>query len=224
MHFRDLVAGALVDWLSGKGVDMPHQKVFTIGHSAHDVDYFIGLLKKHEVNCLIDVRSQPYSRIAPQFNKDRLSSDLKNHGILYAHFEKEFGARHTEPSLLDVDNKVDFDKVRASVAFNQGIQRLRQALDLGYTIALMCSEANPLDCHRFSMISYQLRKVVEMSHILRNGNLKDNGNLEKELLDKYNKKLDPLFDTEEQQIEKAYRLRGKDIAFSVQLDEEKHRL
>lgn len=198
---------------------MPNQKVFTIGHSAHHVDYFIGILKKHEVNCLIDVRSQPYSRIAPQFNKDRLSSDIKNHGILYALFDKEFGARHTKPSLLDADNRVDFDKVRASDEFKHGIQRLRKAIDLGDTIALMCSEANPFDCHRFSMISYQLRKVVKVSHILRDGNLKENANLERELLDKYNKKLDPLFDTEDQQIEKAYRLRGKDIAFSVQLDE-----
>lgn len=201
---------------------MPNQRVFTIGHSTHDIGKFIELLNKYKVNCLIDVRSQPYSRIAPQFNKDRLNSDLKGHEILYAHFEKEFGARHTKPSLLDADNKVDFDKVRTSAEFKQGIRRLKKALDLGNTIALMCSEANPFDCHRFSMISYQLRKEVEVSHILRDGNLKENGNLEKELLDKYNKKWDPLFVTEEQQIEKAYRLRGKDIAFSVEHDEEKH--
>ena len=213
---------------------MRNQTVFTIGHSTHDIDDFIGLLKKHKVNCLIDVRSQPYSRIAPQFNKDRLSSDLKSHEILYAHFEKEFGARHTKPSLLDEDNKVDFDKVRESAEFQQGIQRLRKALDLDYTIALMCSEAEPFDCHRFSMISYQLiRENLEVSHILREGNLKENSALEKQLLKKYNKKLPQNtpqqqipFDmkdtksevTREEQIELAYRLRGKDIAFSLRDD------
>ena len=204
---------------------MPNQRVFTIGHSAHDIDYFIGLLKKHEVNCLIDVRSQPYSRFVDQFNKDRLSSDLKSHKILYKHFKKEFGAKRTNPSLLDTDNKVDFDEVRKSAEFKQGIQRLKKALDLGYTVALMCSEANPFDCHRFSMISYQLSKEVEVRHILKDGNLKENSDLEKELLEKYNKKLpqNTLFETvtEEQQIEKAYRLRGKDIAFSIEHDEEK---
>lgn len=195
---------------------MPSQKVFTIGHSTHDIDDFIELLKKHEVNCLIDVRSQPYSRIAPQFNKEKLISDLKSYKILYAHFEKEFGARHTSHALLDADNKVDFDKVRGSAEFQQGVERLKKALDLGYTIALMCSEANPFDCHRFSMISYQLiRENLEVSHILREGNLKENSDLEKELLEKYKKNLDPLFDTEEQQIEKAYQLRGKDVAFSL---------
>ena len=195
---------------------MPNRKVFTIGHSTHDIDDFIGLLKKHKVDCLIDVRSQPYSRIAPQFNKDRLSSELKSHKILYAHFEEEFGARHTKSSLLDKNNKVDFDKVRASLEFKQGIQRLRKALDLEYTIVLMCSEANPFDCHRFSMISYQLREEVEVCHILKDGNLKENRDLERELLGKYNKKLpqNTLFETvtEGQQIEEAYRLRGKDIA------------
>lgn len=199
---------------------MPNQRVFTIGHSTHNIDDFVGLLKMHKINCLIDVRSQPYSRIAPQFNKDRLGANLKNHKILYAHFEKEFGARHTKSSLLDEDNKVDFDKVRASGNFKEGIQRLKKALDLGYIIVLMCSEAEPFDCHRFSMVSYQLRKEVEVSHILRDGSLKENSDLEKELLGQYNKKLNPLFDTEEQQIEKAYRLRGKDIAFSLRDDRE----
>ena len=214
---------------------MPNQKVFTIGHSTHDIDYFIGLLKKYKVDCIIDVRSQPYSRIAPRFNKDSLSSDLKIRKILYTHFEKEFGARHTKSSLLDTDNKVDFDKVRESADFKQGVQRLRKALNLGYTIALMCSEAEPFDCHRFSMISYQLRNEVEVCHILKDGNLKENTELENELLDKYHKELpntlqqEIQFDakdikpevTGEERIKLAYRLRGKDIAFSLRDDGEK---
>ena len=212
---------------------MPNQTVFTIGHSTHDIGRFIGLLNKHEVDCLIDVRSQPYSRFVPQFNKDELRSKLESEKIKYLHFEKEFGARHTKPSLLDVDNKVDFGKVRETAEFKQGIQRLRNGLDKGYTIALMCSEADPFDCHRFSMISYQLAKEeVCVSHILKNGNLKENSDLEKQLLEKYNKKLPQnesqqkmsFSDTEdtkseevtrEKQIEHAYQLRGKDIAFSL---------
>jgi uncharacterized protein (DUF488 family) len=147
---------------------MPDKIVFTVGHSTHDIKHFIELLNKYGVNCLIDVRSSPYSRIAPQFNKDMLSSALKSNEILYVHFEKEFGARHTKPSLLDEDGKVDFDKVRESAEFKQGVQRLEKALKLGYTVALMCSEANPVDCHRFSMISCQLvREGLQVHHILQ---------------------------------------------------------
>lgn len=200
---------------------MLNQIVFTIGHSTHNIDDFIGLLKKFKINCLVDVRSQPYSKFAPQFNKDAIISKLTSEQILYIYFGKELGARHTERSLLDESSKkVDFDKVRKSANFQQGIQRLKKTLDFGYTIVLMCSEAEPFDCHRFSMISYQLREEVEVNHILKDGNLKENGALEKQLLEKYNKKLCPLFDTEEEQIEKAYRFRGKDIAFSSKDDSE----
>jgi uncharacterized protein (DUF488 family) len=199
---------------------MPDKIVFTVGHSTHDIKHFIELLNKYGVNCLIDVRSSPYSRIAPQFNKDMLSSALKSNEVLYVHFEKEFGARHTKPSLLDEDGKVDFDKVRESAEFKQGVQRLEKALELGYTVALMCSEANPFDCHRFSMISYQLVKEgLQVHHILQDGKLMDNNELEEWLLKKYYRKLpqSTLFETvtREMQIEAAYRLRGKDIAFSA---------
>lgn len=198
---------------------MLNQRVFTIGHSKHEIGYFIELLREYNVDCLIDVRSSPYSRIAPQFNKNVLNSTLKDNNILYAHFESEFGARHTKPSLLDEDGRVDFDKVRESAEFKQGIQRLRKGLGLEYTIALMCAEANPFDCHRFSMISYQLvREGMHVRHILKDGNLVENSELEESLLEKYNKKLpqNTLFETvtRDERIEIAYRLRGKDIAFS----------
>src|SRR5262245_44368779 len=103
---------------------MTDPTVFTIGHSTHEIEAFIGLLNKYGITCLIDVRSAPYSRIAPQFNKEALATALKNRSILYTHFEKEFGARYTKPSLLDEEGKVDFAKVRASDEFKQGIQRL----------------------------------------------------------------------------------------------------
>lgn len=194
--------------------------IFTIGHSTHNIAHFIALLTQHHVDCVIDVRSTPYSRIAPQFNQDPLSLILKNNEILYVHFEKEFGARHTRPSLLDEDGKVDFDKVRESAEFKDGVQRLEKALELGYTVALMCSEADPFDCHRFSMISYQLVKEgLQVCHILQDGGLVDNNELEKLLLQKYHRKIpqSTLFEsvTREMQIEAAYRLRGKDVAFSA---------
>ena len=194
--------------------------VFTIGHSTHEINAFLGLLSRYGINCLIDVRSAPYSRIAPQFNKEALSSTLKEAGILYTHFEKEFGARHTRPSLLDEEGKVDFDKVRASAEFQQGVQRLQKALDLGYKVALMCSEGNPFDCHRFSMITYQLVKEgLQVQHILAEGEAVDNSVLEAQLLQKYQKKLPQttLFETvtPEMQLEVAYRLRSKDVAYSA---------
>lgn len=111
---------------------MAERIIYTIGHSNHPIEQFHDLLAIHNINCVIDVRSTPFSRIAPQYNKSTLSSRLKTVKILYAHFGSEFGARHTDINLLDNDGKVDFEKVRKTEQFNQGMQRLHSGLDMGY--------------------------------------------------------------------------------------------
>jgi len=195
--------------------------LFTIGHSRHEIDYFTSLLKKHNINCLIDVRSHPYSRIAPQFNKESLANSLKANNIIYLHFEKEFGARQTSKSLIDLENKVDYSRVRETEEFKEGVKRVYDGLEKGYNIALMCSEANPFDCHRFVMIAYYfVREGVNVNHILKDGVIVDNNELEKELLKKYSKVLpsNDLFTnnvTDKLRMELAYRLRNRDIAFTA---------
>ncbi len=194
--------------------------IYTVGHSTHQLDYFLELLKEHNINCLIDVRSLPASSYNPQYNQEPLSNFLKNNGITYLHFSEEFGARHTDPDLLDNEGKVDFERVRKSWNFKNGVERLWMGIDKGYTIALMCSESDPFDCHRFSMISIALEKDgFEVKHILKDKSLKSNAELEKQLLKKYEKKLPKpdMFNpdiTEKDQLKEAYRLRNKEIAFS----------
>ncbi|HSV10821.1 MAG TPA: DUF488 domain-containing protein [Hanamia sp.] len=194
--------------------------IFTIGHSTHQIDYFVELLKEYAVNCVIDVRSVAASTYNPQFNKEPLSNYLKKKGITYQHFADEFGARHSDPDLLDEEGKVDFEKIRKSWLFKNGVERLWMAIDKGFTIALMCSEGEPFDCHRFSMISIALEKDgFEVKHILKDKTLKSNAELEKQLLKKYDKKIpkpdmfDPNISVEDQ-LKAAYRLRNKEIAFS----------
>src|SRR5881227_321241 len=131
--------------------------IYTIGHSSHQIDYFLELLKIFSINCVIDVRSIAASSYNPQFNKEPLSNFLKNNQIAYLHFAEEFGARHTDPDLLDEEGKVDFEKVRMAWLFKSGVERLWKGVEKGFIIALMCSEAEPFDCHRFSMISIALR-------------------------------------------------------------------
>ncbi len=199
---------------------MTNHTIYTIGHSNHEIEQFLDLLHQFGITCLIDVRSAPYSRYAPQYNKRPLRESLQAHDLIYLHFEQEFGARQTRPSLLTAEGKVDFDKFRATDAFKQGVERLRKGLELGYTIALMCSEGDPFDCHRFSMIAYHLVKEgLPVKHILPDGSLIDNEDLEARLLEKYQKKLpqSTLFETitPEMRLEAAYRLRGRDVAYKV---------
>ena len=194
--------------------------IYTIGHSTHPPDYFLALLKANAINCLIDVRSTAASTYNPQYNKEPLSNFLKNNGITYLHFAEEFGARHSDPDLLDEDGKVDFDKVRKSWSFRNGVERLWAGIDKGFIIVLMCSESEPFDCHRFSMISVALLKDgFDVRHILKDKTVVSNEELEKQLLKKYDTKLPKpdMFNpsiTKEEQLKAAYRLRNKDIAFS----------
>jgi uncharacterized protein (DUF488 family) len=160
----------------------------------------------------------PYSKYNPQFNKESLIEALKNRDISYAHFGKEFGARHTSPTLLDANYQVDFYKVRETDDFKNGIRRLEDAINLGYKITLMCSEANPLDCHRFSMVSYQLvREGFEVIHILPDSSTITNEELEHQMIEKYFEKIpqSTLFEfvTPEQQLEAAYKIVMKKVAY-----------
>jgi uncharacterized protein (DUF488 family) len=194
--------------------------VYTIGHSTHQLDYFLELLRNYHVTCVVDVRSVPASSYNPQYNQDYLNEFLKNNNIIYLHFAEEFGARQTDPDLLDDDGKLDFDKVRKTWIFKNGLERIWQGVEKGYTIAIMCSESEPIDCHRFSMVSVGLEKDgFEVKHILKDKTIKTNSDLEKELLKKFEKKIPQinLFEpdiTVEEQLKAAYRLKNKEIGYS----------
>lgn len=193
--------------------------VYTIGHSTHPIDYFLELLREYNINCIVDVRSVPASAYNPQFNKEPFKSFLKSHQISYLSFAEEFGARQTDSSLLDENGQLDFVLVRKSFVFKQGLERIWQGIEKNFVIAVMCSESEPLDCHRFSMVSVGLEKDgIEVKHILKDKSVKTNTELEQTLLKKYEKKLpqSDLFNvvTIEEQLAVAYRLKNKEIGYS----------
>lgn len=198
---------------------MENGVIYTLGHSTHSLDYFLSLLQEYAINCLVDVRSVAASTHNPQYTQEPLASFLKQNGIYYLHFPEEFGARQSDPDLLDENGKVDFEKVRKSWNFRNGIERLWLGIEKGYVIALMCSESEPFDCHRFSMISIALElDGFEVQHILKDKTLKSNAELEQRLLKKYDKQLpkpdifQPVV-TIEDQLKVAYRLRNAEIGF-----------
>src|SRR6185437_7293065 len=188
--------------------------IYTIGHSTHPLPYFLSLLQEYSISCLIDVRTTAASRHNPQYNKAPLSNFLKTHNITYLHFADEFGARQTNPTVLDATSKVDFEKVRESPLFKTGISRLQQTISCGYIPALMCAESDPFDCHRFSMISVALQQQgFGVQHISKDKSLISNAMLEKRLLTKYAKYLPKpnIFQptvTLADQLKAAYRLRN----------------
>jgi uncharacterized protein (DUF488 family) len=199
---------------------MDKSNIYTVGHSTHPLNYFLSLLQEYNINCLVDVRSVAASSYNPQYNKEPLSNFLKNNAIIYMHLPEEFGARHSDPDLLDKKGKVDFSKVSRSWNFKNGVGRLRSGIDKGYTIALMCSESDPFDCHRFSMITIALEQDgFQALHIMKDKSLRRTSDLEQLLLKKYAPQLpEPnIFQptvTAQERLNIAYRLRNLDIAYS----------
>lgn len=160
-------------------------KIFTIGHSTNTLEEFLGYLLHYHIDTIVDVRSVPYSQFANQFNKEQLSVFLKKNNVIYIAMGDNLGARYEKKELLFEDGTVDFSKVRNTEKFQQGINRIKIGMQKGYNIALMCSEKNPLECHRFSLISnYLYTTGYKVNHIVGHDNF-EHQFLEKKLLDYY---------------------------------------
>jgi uncharacterized protein (DUF488 family) len=209
---------------------MDNFRLYSIGHSSQSLEDFLNLLAVHGVNCVIDVRSVPASKYSPQFNQESLKYFLKSHDVQYLHFGDEFGARRTD--CLDENEQVDFEKAVETPLFKKGVERVMKGLEKGFRIAFMCSEADPLECHRFSLVSrYFYERGIDVQHILKDASLVSQPNLEKEMIAsflhsrKYHlSEVDYLFGsyTEEEQRKDAYRLKNKEIGYKPKLQEEEN--
>lgn len=194
--------------------------IYTIGHSNQTIESFLEELYSFGINCIVDVRSIPYSKFTPQFNSEALSAVLKKKGIAYLHFGKEFGARRSD--AIGENNRVDFELAVKTDAFTNGIRRLNNGLNKGYKIALMCSEANPLECHRFSLVSrYLFENGYNVHHILKTGVETTHQKLLEQMIAEYVQKkkipeVDLLFVgefTKEEQIKAAYHIKNEEIGY-----------
>jgi len=118
--------------------DNRDMEIYTIGHSNHTVENFIALLEKHAIEVVVDVRSQPYIRHVPHFNREPLAQALRERGFTYEHRGDRLGGRPTDESFLLVDGSVDYDRVRASADFQQALDELL-ALAQERRVAPACS-------------------------------------------------------------------------------------
>lgn len=152
-------------------------EVFTIGYGGRETDEFIALLNEYEIDTLVDVRSQPYSRFAPDFCKERLSAILSRNRINYQYMGDTLGGRPDDSQCYTYSPQrkkklLDAKKCETRAFYRQGIARLKQAMYSGRRVVIMCSELEPHECHR----SYVLGKTLDgdeiaVTHIGRYGEL-----------------------------------------------------
>lgn len=194
------------------------QICYTIGHSNHTFANFIKLLQLYDIEYVIDVRSSPFSNYTPQFNKKELENKLNDSNISYLYLGNKVGGRYNDSKLLSKNGIVDYNKVRRTKVFEGGIQKIIELIEKGKIITLMCSEKEPFDCHRFVLVSYSLsRSGIDVIHILENGNIITNNELENKLIKMYGQKtlFDSFNSSKTDDLDNCYEKRNWDIAYSI---------
>lgn len=187
--------------------------LFTIGHSNHPVEEFVRLLGLHQVSVVCDVRSQPYSRYNPQFNREALVAELTRADIAYVYLGRELGARVDDPACYE-GGRVSYDRVARSELFQEGIDRLHEGM-LNYRLTLMCAEKDPITCHRTILVTRRLRdEPFEIQHILADGSVESNREAERRLVDVLRMPRQSLFQTEDELIQEAYARQGNKISYA----------
>ena len=188
--------------------------VFTIGHSNHPAEAFLGLLLQHGIEEVVDVRSSPHSRFNPQFNRKALRTALTEAGVGYVFMGVELGGRPADLSCYDSGGRVQYDRLAETEAFNEGIWQVIRRADES-RIALMCSEKEPLDCHRTLLVARVLAaRDIAVEHILANGSLEGHAATLDRLLDRFRLPKDgDMFRSREQLIGDAVSRQAEKAAY-----------
>ena len=161
-------------------------EIFAIGHSNYPYDKLINMIKKYDINCVVDIRETPYSKYNIQYNKEAFNESLRNSGFLYIYMGKEFGAKRTNKDVYTQEGYADFEKVAKEDIFLNGIERLKKGCQMGYRIVLLGAMQEPIRCHRSILVGKVLNKEgFDVKYIMHEGNLAYQEDIEESLLDMF---------------------------------------
>ena len=189
--------------------------ILTIGHSRHSWERFAELLAGAGVEALADIRSAPRSRFSPQFNKTELAAALALRNVAYIFLGKELGGRPENADLYS-EGVVDYEKMAASPEFRLGLGRLMEEA-CERNLAVMCSEADPLECHRCLLVARVLAEEgADVRHILASGAVMTHAEAEDRLLALENlAEAELLAASRQERLAEAYRSRGRRCGYAL---------
>jgi uncharacterized protein (DUF488 family) len=191
-----------------------NETIYTIGHSNGSSEHLLALLNQHGITAVADVRSRPYSRFNPQFNREVLASALKNSGREYLFLGNELGAR-SEDRACYRDGRAQYVLIAQTPLFKRGIECLMTKME-HFRIAILCAEKEPLSCHRSILIARYLReKSIIVRHILEDGSLEDHDALLVRLLAAHGIQENHLFHTRDELVAMAYEKQAEQIEYSA---------
>lgn len=188
--------------------------IYTIGHSNATAERFLGLLNLHGITAVADVRSQPYSRFNPQFNREELARALKTSGLEYIFLGHELGARSSNPACYR-DGRAQYSLIAKTPEFERGIERLQERME-NLRVAILCAEKEPLSCHRSILIGrYLHERSFDVRHILEDGGLEAHDSSLLRLLALHGMQETHLFHTKDELVALAYERQAEQIEYSA---------
>jgi len=162
----------------GPAIRSERPRLYSIGHSNVALEDLFCLLKSHRIEVVADVRSSPRSRYVPHFDARSLQGALAQQEIKYVSLGSQLGGRPDGDEFYDEQDHVRYDQVARSQTFQAGIDRVLKGAR-NYRIALLCSEEDPLKCHRHLLIGRVLRdRGVAVLHIRGDGRIQAEDDLD----------------------------------------------
>lgn len=198
--------------------------LYSVGHSQHDLSYFFELLALKDIDYVLDVRSTPYAQYASDYNRENIKFSLECKGIHYAFMGNYFGARSHDSALYGSDGILDFSRVVNSKNFRIGYDCVIRGMNKGHKIAFMCTEKDPLECHRAIMVTNAFyRAGYKIEHIMADKNVQTQEDIDRRLLETYypDRGQMSLFEdvtlSEEEYLVDSYRLQNKKIGYHISM-------
>lgn len=149
---------------------MKNSTLYSIGHGNKSIETLIEELKFFDIDFLIDIRSKPYSKYNPQFNQNELKFSILAENINYTFMGDVLGGLPDDITCY-TNGHVDYNKLKTKDFFKKGLNRLITANTKKLSVAIMCSESKPEECHRTKLIGEELLKFgISMNHITRTNN------------------------------------------------------
>jgi uncharacterized protein (DUF488 family) len=162
---------------------------------------------------IVDVRSAPFSKMYPHFNRETLESSLKENMIGYLFLGDLIGGRSRNRKDYE-KGQVVYSRLAAKDDYQSTIRRVFDG-STKFDIALMCSEKEPLDCHRTLLISQSLSALgAQVAHIHADGKIESQSEVLSRLLNIYNLDTPDLFGADDDRLQEALLKQEKKIAYS----------
>ncbi len=140
-------------------------QIFTVGYGNRTPEQLFDLVKSNGCVYLIDVRSMPYSKYHTEYNRETLEDTAIGFGVTYLYLGEQLGGKPNEDELDEL-GRVDYKEMAKKPKFEEGLQRLIKARELGHSVVLMCAELRPETCHRAKLVGEALQeRGVELVHI-----------------------------------------------------------